>query len=96
MRALFLAIDAALELYVWLLLAVAVFSWLIDFKVFDPRRRWVAAADTFFRTVSEPVRRPIRRTLPNLGGIDISPILALILIVAVRYVIKLFILPHLS
>ena len=95
MRALFIAIDTALEIYVWLLLAVAVFSWLIDFNVFDTRRRAVAAVDTFFRIVSEPVRRPIRKIQPDIGGIDISPILALILVVAVRYVIKLFILPHL-
>jgi YggT family protein len=95
MRGLFLAIDLALEYYVWFLLAVAVYSWMIDFRFIDPRRRAVTIIDTFFRTASGPVRRPIQKTLPNLGGIDISPILALIVVVAVRYVIKLFILPHL-
>ena len=87
MRALVLAIDVALEYYVWFLLAAAV-------RFIDPHRRAVAAVDISFRAASWPVRRPIQKILPNLGGIDISPIVALILVVAVRYVIKLFILPH--
>ena len=74
MRALFLVIDLILQLYIWLLIAAAVLSWLVAFNVVNARNQFVAMAGDFLYRVTEPVLRPIRNMLPNLGGIDISPV----------------------
>ncbi len=63
-----------MQLYVWLLIAAAVLSWLVAFNVVNARNQFVAMIGDFLYRVTEPVLRPIRNSLPNLGGIDISPI----------------------
>ena len=78
-------IDLVLEIYIWILLAAAVVSWLIGFKAVGTDNRAVAAIARVLDTLTEPVRRPMRRILPDLGGVDISPLLLIALIMAVRY-----------
>jgi YggT family protein len=94
MPTVFFVIDLALEIYIWILLATAVLSWLIGFNVLSTGNRAVAIIGKFLDTVTEPVRRPMRYLLPNLGGIDISPVVLIALIIAVRYVIVLYVLPN--
>jgi YggT family protein len=94
MRALFLVIDLALQLYIWLLIAAAVLSWLVAFGVVNTRSPVVAAVGDFLYRITEPVLRPIRNMLPNLGGIDISPVILILIIIFIRYVIALYILPN--
>jgi len=94
MRALFLVIDLILQLYIWLLIAAAVLSWLVAFNVVNTRNQFVAMAGDFLYRVTEPVLRPIRNMLPNLGGIDISPIVVIFIIIFLRYVIALYIIPN--
>jgi YggT family protein len=94
MRALFLVIDLALQLYVWIVIAMAIFSWLVAFNVVNTRNHVVAMVGDFLYRVTEPVLRPIRNMLPNLGGIDISPVILFLIIVFIRYVIALYILPN--
>jgi YggT family protein len=94
MRALFLVIDLALQLYIWLLIASAVLSWLVAFNVVNTRNPLVAQAGEFLYRITEPALRPIRRALPNLGGIDISPVILILIIIFIRYVIALYILPN--
>jgi YggT family protein len=94
MRALFLVIDLALELYVWIVIAMAIFSWLVAFNVVNTRNPVVAMVGDFLYRITEPVLRPIRNMLPNLGGIDISPVILFLIIVFLRYVIALYILPN--
>ncbi len=94
MRALFLVIDLALELYVWIVIAMAIFSWLVAFNVVNTRNPVVATIGEFLYRITEPVLRPIRNMLPNLGGIDISPVILFLIIVFLRYVIALYILPN--
>ncbi len=79
MHALFWLLDTALSLFVWALIISAVVSLLIAFNVLDTRNRCVWAIADFFHRLTEPALRPIRRFMPNLGGIDISPV-ALILV----------------
>lgn len=67
-----------LELYVWVLIIGAVLSWLVAFNVVNIRNRFVAMVEDFCRRVTEPVLAPIRRVVPNLGGIDISPMLLIL------------------
>jgi YggT family protein len=94
MRALFLVIDLALELYVWIVIAMAIFSWLVAFNVVNTRNSVVAMIGDFLYRITEPVLRPIRNMMPNLGGIDISPVILFLIIVFIRYVIALYILPN--
>jgi YggT family protein len=94
MRALFLVIDLALQLYIWILIASAVLSWLIAFNVVNTRNDLVAMIGRFLYAVTEPVLRPIRNLLPNLGGIDISPVILILIIIFIRYCIALYILPN--
>lgn len=84
MHALFWLIDTALSLFVWALIIGAVVSLLIAFNVLDTRNRAVWAIADFFHRLTEPALRPIRRFLPNLGGIDISPVVLILLLQAAR------------
>jgi YggT family protein len=95
MRAIFHIIDFALAIYIWLLLAGAVLAWLIGFNQVDDRRPFVGALRSGLSYVTEPVLRLIRPLLPDLGGVDISPVVAIVTVAAIRYVIALFILPKL-
>ena len=84
MLALFQTIDLALNLFVWVLIASAIFSWLYAFNVINSRNQFVNAIGSFLYNITEPVLRPIRRSLPNLGGIDISPVILLLIIFFIR------------
>ena len=84
MLALFQTIDLALSLYTWVLIGSAIFSWLYAFNVINSRNQFVNAIGSFLYNVTEPVLRPIRRVMPNLGGIDISPIIVLLIIFFLR------------
>ena len=94
MRALFEVIDIALTLYIWIVIAMAIFSWLVAFNVVNTRNPVVGMVGDFLYRITEPVLRPIRNFMPNLGGIDISPVILFLIIVFIRYVIALYILPN--
>ncbi|MBA8878001.1 YggT family protein [Phyllobacterium myrsinacearum] len=84
MLALIRTIDLALDIYTWILIASAIFSWLYAFNVINSSNRFVASIGDFLYRVTEPALRPIRRFLPDLGGIDISPIVLLLIIFFLR------------
>jgi YggT family protein len=84
MRSLLWLIDTIIWLYVWLLIASAVLSWLIAFNVVNTRHPVVGMVANFLYQVTEPVLRPIRSILPNLGGIDISPVILIIVLFFIR------------
>jgi YggT family protein len=94
MRALFLVIDLVLQLYIWILIAAAIFSWLVAFNVVNVRSPVVGMVGDFLYRITEPVLRPIRNMLPNLGGLDISPVILILIIIFLRYCIELYILPN--
>jgi YggT family protein len=94
MRALVLVIDLALQLYIWILIAAAVFSWLVAFNVVNVRNPVVGMVGDFLYRITEPALRPIRNMMPDLGGIDISPVILILIIIFIRYVIALYILPN--
>jgi YggT family protein len=84
MYALFWLIDQLIGLYVWALIIAAVFSLLVSFNVLDTRNRFVWTVGDFLYKITEPAIRPIRRFMPNLGGIDISPMILILLLYAAR------------
>ena len=80
-------ISYLLQLYVYVLIAGAVFSWLLAFNVVNSRSQIVSVIGRFLYQVTEPVLRPVRGFLPNFGGIDISPIVVIIIIFFIQSVI---------
>jgi len=80
MLALIRTILLALDIYWWIVIASAVFSWLYAFNVVNSGNQFVNSIGTFLYKATEPALRPIRRFLPDLGGIDISPIILLLFI----------------
>jgi YggT family protein len=87
MQELLTFISYLLQLYVYILIASAVLSWLIAFNVVNTRSPVVATIGEFLYRITEPVLRPIRNLLPNLGGIDISPIVVILIIFFIQVVI---------
>ena len=69
-----------IHLYFWAIILAAVFSMLTAFGVLDTRNRMVWTIGDFLYRITDPVLRPIRNLLPNFGGIDISPLIVLVLI----------------
>jgi YggT family protein len=94
MRALFDVIYIALDLYLWIVIAAAIFSWLVAFHVVNTRNQVVAMVGEFLYRITEPALRPIRNLLPNLGGIDISPVILFLIIIFIQRVIALYIYPN--
>jgi YggT family protein len=80
-------IDNILEIYSWVIIAAAIMSWLVAFGVINVRNQFIRVVVDLLYRLTEPVLRPIRRMLPNLGGVDISPIVVLLLIFLLRYLI---------
>lgn len=80
-------ISMVLDFYVWILIATAVFSWLIAFDVVNIRNRAIRAIWDSLLAVTEPVLMPIRRRLPTTGGLDLSPIIVIFAIYFVQMVI---------
>lgn len=94
MRAILDVILILLQLYIWLLIAAAVLSWLIAFNVVNMRNGFVAAVADFLYRITEPLLRPIRNMLPNLGGIDISPVILILIIILIERLIIYYIYPN--
>ena len=94
MRAVLDIILLILQAYIWLLIAAAVLSWLIAFNVVNTHNQVVATIAEFLYRITEPLLRPIRSLLPNLGGIDVSPVILILLILFLENVIIRYIYPN--
>ena len=94
MMALFWLVDRLLSLYMWAVILAAVFSMLTSFGVLDTRNRLVWTIGDFLYRITEPVLRPIRSLLPNLGGIDVSPVILILIILFLENVIIRYIYPN--
>ena len=93
MRSILYVILLILDIYIWLLIAAAVLSWLIAFNVINTRNQFVAMVVDFLYRITEPVLRPIRNVLPSLGGIDISPVVLILIIILIKDIIVRYIYP---
>jgi YggT family protein len=94
MRAILDVILIALQLYIYIIIAAAIFSWLIAFNVINPRNQVVAVVWEFLYRITEPALRPIRAFMPNLGGLDVSPIILWLIIILIERVIIYYIYPY--
>lgn len=81
-------VSQLIWIYIYILIASAILSWLIAFNVVNTRNDYVRNIGNFLHRVTEPALRPIRERLPNLGGIDLSPV---ILIIALLFLERLIV-----
>ena len=78
MLSLAMLIDKVIDIYTWIVIASAIMSWLVAFGVVNVRNQFIRVVVDLLYRLTEPVLRPIRRILPNLGGVDISPVILLL------------------
>ena len=89
-------ISSLITLYIYIIIASAIMSWLIAFNVINPYNQFVRSLWQALNAVTEPALRPIRRFMPDLGGIDISPVVLILLcgflqVVVLPNIAKLFV-----
>ena len=84
MCSLYILLQNALSLYYWVLIIAAILSWLLMFGVINRYNRVVATMDDLFYRVTQPALRPIRQVVPPLGGVDISFVILVLLIIFVQ------------
>ena len=90
-------IDRVLiELLIWIIIIGAVMSWLFAFNVINPHNQFVRTVWEAINRLTEPMIRPIRRRMPDLGGVDLSPMVLILLLILIRYIINIEILPRLA
>jgi YggT family protein len=94
MRAILDVVLIVLHIYIWLLIAAAVLSWLIAFNVVNTRNQFVAMVGDFLYRITEPLLAPIRSMMPNLGGIDVSPVILILIIFLIENIIVRYIYPN--
>ncbi len=94
MRPILEVIIFILNAYIYVIIAAVIVSWLIAFNVINTRNQIVAMIVDFLYRVTEPVFRPIRQFMPNLGGIDFSPLIVLLIIYVIERSIELYIYPN--
>lgn len=69
-----------LDLYMWAVIIGVVLSWLVAFNVVNTSNRFVHMVGDFLNRITEPALKRIRRIIPNLGGLDVSPVILIVLI----------------
>ena len=93
MKSILILIDSVVTIYIWILIINALLSWLIAFNVLNTSNRLVYSLLDVSYKMTDPLLRPIRNFLPNLGGIDVSPVILILLLMFARNLIFEFFAP---
>lgn len=93
MRAILDVVLIVLQIYTWVVIAAVVLSWLIAFNIVNMRNEFVAMIANGVYQLTEPLLRPIRRYMPNLGGLDLSPLILLLGVFLIQRIIVYYIYP---
>jgi YggT family protein len=80
----FIIINALINVLVFAMIANAILSWLVAFDVINLRNRAVGQVARFLDAICRPLLRPFQRFIPPLGGVDITPIIVLIVLTAIQ------------
>jgi YggT family protein len=94
MRAILDVLLVVLQLYTYVIIAAVILSWLAAFNVVNRYNDLVRSIWNLVNALTEPLLRPIRGAVPNLGGIDISPLILLLLIFLLERIIEEYIYPN--
>jgi len=84
MKSIFFLVDSVINIYIWLIIINVILSWLVAFNVLNTQNRFVFAVLNATHQLTDPVLNKIRRFIPNLGSIDISPVVLILLLIFIR------------
>ena len=84
MKSIFHLVDSVINIYIWLIIINVVLSWLVAFNVLNTQNRFVFSVLNATHQLTDPVLNKIRRFIPNLGSIDISPVVLILLLIFIR------------
>ena len=84
MNSLIILFDQVINLYTWILIINVIFSWLIAMNIFNTQNRIIIAIYYGTKRLTDPLLNPIRNFLPNLSGIDISPVVLILILYFIR------------
>ncbi|MDC3024256.1 YggT family protein [Alphaproteobacteria bacterium] len=84
MSSIVILISQLIEIFIWFLIAQAILSWLVAFNIVNTSSNIVNLIGNFLFKITEPLLRPIRKILPDFGGIDVSPVILIILLIFFR------------
>ncbi len=90
--ALYWLFNTVVDLIIFLIFATVIMSWLVAFRVLNPHNQLVGQIDRGLRALTDPILMPVRRIIPALGGLDISPLVVLLLLEFIRRVVDSLIL----
>jgi len=93
MKSVLILLDSVVTIYIWILIINALLSWLIAFNVLNTSNRLVYSLLDISYKMTDPLLKPIKNFLPNLGNIDISPIVLILLLMFARNLIFEFLAP---
>lgn len=93
MTAIFVTLDAILGFANFIIIGSAIFSWLFAFNVINASNQFVSQLGSLFYQLTEPLYRPIRRFIPAFNGIDLSPIVVLLIIFFLRVLLQTSVAP---
>ena len=84
MNSLIILFDQVINLYTWILIINVIFSWLIAMNIFNTQNRIIIAVYYGTKKLTDPLLNPIRNFLPNLSGIDLSPVVLILILYFIR------------
>ena len=93
MKSVLILLDSVITIYIWILIINALLSWLIAFNVLNTTNRLVYSLLDISYKITDPLLRPIRNFLPNLGNIDVSPVVLILLLMFLRNLIFEYLAP---
>ena len=88
LKALLVVAYYAIDLYYWAVIISAVLSWLVAFDIINVRNKFMYAVMDVLYRITEPVLRPIRRFMPNTGGLDFSPLVLIFILIFIRMILQ--------
>ena len=84
MKSLFLLVDSIINIYIWLIIINVILSWLVSFNILNTQSRFVFAILNATHQLTDPALNKIRKFIPNLGSIDVSPVILILLLIFIR------------
>ena len=93
MKSLFLLVDSIINIYIWVIIINVILSWLVTFNVLNTQNRFIYLLMDSSYKLTAPLLERIRRFIPNLGSIDISPVILILLLIFIRNLLFEFFAP---
>ena len=84
MKSIFLLVDSVINIYIWLIMINVILNWLVSFNILNTQSRFVFAILNATHRLTDPVLNKIRKFIPNLGSIDISPVVLILSLIFIR------------